>query len=57
MAFSRDIVVGTKEVVEEIGLEEEGGRKSGRGGAFVWLLLGRERDHRERGDHRETGVS
>ena len=29
---------------------------------FVWLLLGRERDHRERdhrerGDHRETGVS
>ena len=30
VAFSRDIVVGAKEVVEEIGLEEEGGRKSGR---------------------------
>ena len=41
VAFSRDIVVGAKEVVGEMGLEEEGGRKIRREGrAFVWLILG-----------------
>ena len=42
VAFSRDIVVGAKEVVEEIGLEEEGGRKSGKGRSFCLVTLGRE---------------
>ena len=38
-AFSRDIVVGAKEVVEEIVLEEEGGRKIRGGKSFCWIIL------------------
>ena len=40
VAFSRDIVVGAKEGVEEIGLEEEGGRKSGGGRSFCLGIFG-----------------